>query len=82
VKPLVVDGRVLLVGDKFYFNFEGDRQFPQDPKGWIQCRFVSVEGRDGVAVIVKPKGFEKFIINRSATERFRLELPRSYHLEG
>lgn len=71
VKPLIVEGKTLLVGDKFYFNFEGNKSFPNDPKGWIQCSF---SGADSGGVIVKPKGFEKFVISRNNNERFSMRV--------
>jgi hypothetical protein len=70
VGPLVIEGKVLLIGDRFYYNFEPDKDFPNDPKGWIQCRF---SGGDSSSVIVKPKGFEKFSVNRSNNERFSIK---------
>ena len=69
VKPLVIGEKVIIVGDRFYYNFEGDAQYPKDPKGWIQCSFSGIDGNN---LIVKPRGFEKFIVSRIHPERFRL----------
>ena len=70
VEPLIIEGRVLLIGDRFYYDFPGDRDYPQGPKGLIECRFSGAEGRH--TIIAKPKGFEKFAISRNnEVERFR-----------
>ena len=73
-RPLVVEGKVLLVGDRFYYDFKGDKDFPNDPKGWVRCTLSRVDGPNGL--IVKPLGFERFIISREdKPERFRLSMP-------
>lgn len=72
VKPLVIEKKVILIGDSFYFNFPGEKDFPQDPKGWIKCTFKDV---DGSLLVVKPKGHEKFVISRNEVERFSFTQP-------
>lgn len=59
--PLEVGGALILIGKKFWYNFEGDAAFPKDPKGWIECKFVDDEYG---SIIVKPKGHEKFCLSR------------------
>jgi hypothetical protein len=71
IKPLIIGTKVVMVGDRFYYNFPGNADFPTDPKGWVKCIFKDTEGKYGL--IVKPKGHEKFIISRNEPERFRLE---------
>jgi hypothetical protein len=76
---LVIAGKVVLLGDTFWFNFQGSDDFPQDPKGWLKCTF---KGTDHNLLIVKPKGFEKFVISRNEVERFSLEKPLGLMQEG
>jgi len=33
IKPLIVEEKVLVIGDKFWYNFLGCEEFPKDPKG-------------------------------------------------
>ena len=73
MNPLVIEGKVLLVGDKFYYDFESDSQFPNDPKGWVRCSFSGLAGRN--SIVAKPQGFQKFIIGTNKLERFRLQAP-------
>lgn len=72
VPPLVVEGKVILVGDKFYYNFPGEKDFPNDPKGWVQCTLR--RGSHG-RTVVKPKGHELFIIGIRDPAQLRLNPP-------
>ena len=72
-RPLVVETKVILVGDRFYYNFEGDKDFPNDPKGWVRCSLSGVETSGNL--IVKPRGFQKFVISRNPPDRFKLQIP-------
>lgn len=72
IKPLIVEGKVLLIGDKFWYDYPGCEEFPNDPKGWIESTF---SGTDPYGVVVKPKGFEKFVVSRNDVRRFRLSKP-------
>jgi hypothetical protein len=71
---LIVEGKVVLVGDKFWYNFPDEKEYPKDPKGWVRCTFSGV---DGSGLIVKPQGFAKFVVGRNDAGRFSLvEGPR------
>ena len=73
VKPLIVEGKVILVGDRFYYDFPGEKDFPKDPKGWIRCTLSEADGPN--MLVVKPLGFEKFMVNRNHPEMFKLVKP-------
>jgi len=71
--PLAVGEKLVLIGQKFWFNFEGDKDFPKDPVGWIECKFVNVEWG---SIVVKPKGHDKFDLTRTGVaQRGAVEKP-------
>lgn len=77
MKPLLVEGKVVVMGQKFLYEYHREPGFPEDPDGWVETTFRGIDVRNNSLVLGKPKGHEKFVLGRGAIEAKARLLPQA-----